>query len=73
MSLKTTMIGLEFKNPLMAGCAGITERAKTTERWLKAGAGGVLAKTITSDAKLRSYIRPTFYTGSRRRRRASPT
>jgi len=61
MSLETKMSGLIFKNPVMAGCAGITERAKTTEKWLKAGAGGVLAKSITTDAKLRGYIRPTFY------------
>jgi dihydroorotate dehydrogenase subfamily 1 len=55
------MIGLTFKNPLMAGCAGITERAKVAEKWLKAGAGGILAKSITTDPKLRTYIRPTFY------------
>ena len=61
MSLETKMIGLTFKNPLIVGCAGITEWAKITEKWLKAGAGGVLSKTITTDPKLRSYIRPTFY------------
>jgi|TARA_B100000315_G_scaffold254063_1_gene294291 dihydroorotate dehydrogenase subfamily 1 len=65
LSLKTRMVGLTFKNPLIAGCAGITEWAKVTEKWLKAGAGGVLAKTVTSDPKLRSYIRPTFYPLSR--------
>ena len=61
MSLETKMIGLTFKNPLIAGCAGITEWAKVTEKWLKAGAGGILSKSITTDPKLRSYIRPTFY------------
>ena len=61
MSLETKMIGLTFKNPVLAGCAGITERAKTAERWLKTGAAGVLAKTITTDEKLRTYIRPVFY------------
>ena len=61
MSLETKMIGLTFKNPLLAGCAGITEWAKVTEKWLKAGAGGILSKSITTDSKLQSYIRPTFY------------
>ena len=61
MSLETKMVGLTFKNPLMAGCAGITETAKLVEKWLKAGAGGILAKTITTDPKLRTSIRPTFY------------
>ena len=65
MPLETKMVGLTFKNPLIAGCAGITEWAKVTEKWLKAGAGGVLAKSLTSDPKLRSYIRPTFYPLSR--------
>ena len=59
--LHTKMCGLEFKNPLMAGCAGITETAKLCEKWLKAGAGGVLVKSITTDPNLRTYIRPTFY------------
>lgn len=61
MSLETRMAGLKFKNPVMAGCAGITERARIAEKWLKAGAGGILGKSITTDAKLRGYIRPTFY------------
>jgi len=65
MSLETKMIGLTFKSPLIAGCAGITEWAKVTEKWLKAGAGGILSKSITTDPKLRSYIRPTFYPLSR--------
>jgi dihydroorotate dehydrogenase/ferredoxin len=55
------MIGLNFKNPLLAGCAGITEWVYPVEKWLKAGAGGILAKSITTDPKLRSSIRPTFY------------
>lgn len=63
--LRTKMVGLEFKNPLMAGCAGITETPKLIEKWLKAGAGGILVKTITSDPKLRTHIRPTFYSLNR--------
>ena len=59
------MIGLTFKNPLLAGCEGITEWTHTVEKWLKAGAGGILAKTITTDPKLRSSIRPIFYTLSK--------
>ena len=62
MSVETTMSGLTFKNPVLAGCAGITEWVHPVEKWLDAGAGGILAKTITTDPKLRSYIRPTFYT-----------
>ena len=65
MSLETKMIGLTFKNPLLAGCAGITEWVHPVEKWLRAGAGGILAKTITTDPKLRSSIRPTFYTLSK--------
>jgi len=65
MSLETKMIGLTFKNPLLAGCAGITEWVHTVAKWLKAGAGGILAKTITTDPNLRSSIRPTFYTLSK--------
>jgi dihydroorotate dehydrogenase/Pyruvate/2-oxoacid:ferredoxin oxidoreductase delta subunit len=65
MSLKTRMIGLTFKSPFLAGCAGITEWVKPVEKWLKAGAAGILAKTITTDPRLRSSIRPTFYTLSK--------
>lgn len=61
MSLETNLVGLKFKNPVMAGCASITERARTAERWFKAGAGGMLAKTITTDEKLRTYLRPNFF------------
>ncbi|MBW1667566.1 MAG: 4Fe-4S binding protein [Deltaproteobacteria bacterium] len=65
MSLETKMIGLTFKNPLLAGCAGITEWVHPVEKWLNAGAAGMVSKTITTDPKLRSSIRPTFYTLSK--------
>jgi dihydroorotate dehydrogenase subfamily 1 len=65
MSLETKMSGLTFKNPLMAGCAGITEWLEPAEKWLKAGAGGILAKSIATDPNMRHYLRPTFYTLNR--------
>lgn len=61
MSLETKMCGLVFKNPVLAGCAGITEWVRPVEKWLKAGVGGILAKSITTDPYLRSSVRPTFY------------
>ena len=43
------MCGLVFKNPVLAGCAGITEWVYPVEKWLKAGVGGILAKSISTD------------------------
>lgn len=65
MSLETKMCGLVFKNPVLAGCAGITEWVQPVEKWLRAGAGGIVSKSITTDPNLRSSIRPTFYTLSK--------
>ena len=59
--LETEMVGLKFKNPLIAGCAGITMEARIIKKWLDAGAGGILGKTLASDPAERVYIRPYFY------------
>lgn len=59
--LETEMAGLKFKNPLIAGCAGITATAEVIKKWLDVGAGGILGKTISADPSDRIWIRPYFY------------
>jgi dihydroorotate dehydrogenase/Pyruvate/2-oxoacid:ferredoxin oxidoreductase delta subunit len=73
MSLETKMAGLTFKNPVLAGPAGITEWLEPTEKWLKAGAGGIIAKSLSADPQMRINLRPTFYTLNRKGLRGAMT
>jgi dihydroorotate dehydrogenase/Pyruvate/2-oxoacid:ferredoxin oxidoreductase delta subunit len=45
----------------MPGCAGITATSYPIEKWLRAGAGGIVGKSLTYDPLLRQTIRPIFY------------
>ncbi|MFQ5762859.1 MAG: 4Fe-4S binding protein, partial [Candidatus Bathyarchaeia archaeon] len=61
VNLQTEMAGLKFKNPFLAGCAGITATSYVIGKWLKAGAAGFVGKSLTTDPLLRQTIRPIFY------------
>ena len=44
--LKTTYLGLELKNPLIAGASLLTSGMESLERMERAGAGAVVAELV---------------------------
>ncbi|MFQ5710274.1 MAG: tRNA-dihydrouridine synthase [Candidatus Geothermarchaeales archaeon] len=58
--ISVEVCGIRFKNPIIVASATPTKDAKYMKRALDAGAGGVVAKTVTHEANLQHYVRPRF-------------
>jgi len=50
----------KFKNPLIVSAATPTRNADYIKKAFDAGAGGAVAKSVTTDPLLRRYVRPRF-------------
>lgn len=60
IDLIVEVCGREFKNPLIVSAATPTKNADYMKRAFDAGAGGAVAKSVTTDPLLRRYVRPRF-------------
>lgn len=58
--LSIEVMGKRFKNPILAASATPTKDAKYMRKCLEAGAGGVVAKTVTFEPLLQRYVSPRF-------------
>ena len=60
-SLKTHYMGIELKNPVIAGASSLTDRMETIQQIEKAGAG-VMESCAYSGARMRqaSRVKPDF-------------
>lgn len=58
--LRVEMAGLKFKNPIVVASATPSKDAKYMTKCCEAGAGGIIAKTVTYEEKLQHYVSPRF-------------
>lgn len=58
--LSVEMAGLRFKNPIVVASATPSKDAKYMAKCCEAGAGGIIAKTVTYEEKLQHYVSPRF-------------
>lgn len=58
--LRTTFCGIEHKNPLVIASATPSKDSDYMKRAVDAGAGGIIAKTISSDPINMRYVSPRF-------------
>jgi dihydroorotate dehydrogenase (fumarate)/dihydropyrimidine dehydrogenase (NAD+) subunit PreA len=60
IDLSVEICGFTFKNPLIVAAGTPTKNAKYMKKAMEAGAGGVVAKTITREPLLQKYPKPRF-------------
>jgi dihydropyrimidine dehydrogenase (NAD+) subunit PreA len=58
--LSVEFAGMKFKNPIIVASATPSKDAKYMKRCCEAGAGGIIAKTVTFEEKLQHYVSPRF-------------
>jgi dihydroorotate dehydrogenase (fumarate)/dihydropyrimidine dehydrogenase (NAD+) subunit PreA len=58
--LEIEVCGLKFKNPILLASATPTKNAEYMRRAFEAGAGGVVAKSVTDLEAQQKYLRPRF-------------
>lgn len=54
------LLGVRFKNPIVVASATPSKDARYILKCCEAGAGGVIAKTVTFEPKLQKYVSPRF-------------
>lgn len=60
IDLTVNVCGIEFKNPIIIASATPTKDAKYMKKAVDSGAGAIIAKSISSEEKMRKYVRPRF-------------
>jgi dihydroorotate dehydrogenase subfamily 1 len=58
MDLKTQVLGVRFKNPILPGASELVFDGESANRVAEAGVGGLVTKTFTSPAEYRVRLRP---------------
>jgi dihydroorotate dehydrogenase (fumarate)/dihydropyrimidine dehydrogenase (NAD+) subunit PreA len=58
--LEVNVAGIKFKNPILLASATPTKNAEYMRRAFEAGAGGVVAKSVTDLEAQQKYVRPRF-------------
>jgi dihydropyrimidine dehydrogenase (NAD+) subunit PreA len=58
--LEVKVCGIKFKNPIVLASATPTKNAEYMRKCFEAGAGGVVAKSVTDLEPQQQYIRPRF-------------
>jgi dihydropyrimidine dehydrogenase (NAD+) subunit PreA len=58
--LSVEVCGKRFKNPIIVASATPSKDAKYMKRCVDAGAGGIIAKTVTYEDKMQHYVSPRF-------------
>jgi len=58
--LSVEVCGKRFKNPIVVASATPTKDAAYMKKCVDAGAGGIVAKTVTCEPKLQKYVSPRF-------------
>ena len=60
IDLSTDVCGIRFKNPVVVSSATPTKNADYMKKAFDAGAGGAVAKSVTTEPLLQRYVRPRF-------------
>ncbi|TEB04460.1 NAD-dependent dihydropyrimidine dehydrogenase subunit PreA [Pelotomaculum schinkii] len=58
--LSVEVCGVKFKNPIVVASATPSKDAAYMKKCADAGAGGIIAKTVTYEPKLHKYVSPRF-------------
>ncbi len=58
--LEVNVCGIKFKNPVLLASATPTKNAEYMRKCFEAGAGGVVAKSVTDLEAQQKYVRPRF-------------
>ncbi|MGS0763496.1 tRNA-dihydrouridine synthase [Syntrophomonas curvata] len=58
--LSVEVCGKKFKNPIVVASATPSKDALYMKKCVDAGAGGIIAKTVTYESKLQHYVSPRF-------------
>ena len=60
VDLSLEICGITFKNPVIVAAGTPTKNASFMKKAFEAGAGGVVAKTVTREPLLQRYPKPRF-------------
>lgn len=60
IDLSVEICGVTFKNPIIVAAGTPTKNARFMKKAFEAGAGGVVAKTVTREPLLQKYPKPRF-------------